>query len=381
MTRVEVRAEMLRWAYERAGFDVGALSPRIPQLPAWERGEKQPTLKQLEDFAKATHTPVGYLFLPEPPVERVPIPDFRTVGNERIDHPSPDLLDTLYLCQQRQEWYRDFARSTGEAPLTFVGSVRAGDDVIRSAALIRQTLAFDVDERRQLPTWTDALRRFIEQADALGVLVMVSGVVGSNNRRKLDPQEFRGFALADSLAPLVFINGADTKAAQMFTLAHELAHIWIGQSALTDAQAASVPENKVERWCNQVAAELLVPLETFRATYDSRAELRAELLRLARRFKVSTLVILRRMLDAGGLSRETFRQAYEEELAILRALPKGSGGDFYLTLGARASKRFARALVVSTFEGRSSFTEAFRLLGFKKMETLREVGHSVGLVI
>lgn len=381
MTRVGVRADMLRWACERAGFNIGALAHRIPQLPAWESGEMQPTLKQLEGFAKATHTPVGYLFLPEPPVERVPIPDFRTVANERIDHPSPDLLDTLYLCQQRQEWYRDFARSMGEALLSFVGSVQVGDDVVRSAALIRHALAFDIDERRQIPTWTDALRRFIEQADALGVLVMVSGVVGSNNRRKLDPQEFRGFALADALAPLVFINGADTKAAQMFTLAHELAHVWIGQSALTDAQAASVPEHVVERWCNQVAAELLVPLEVFRAHYDRRAELRAELDRLARRFKVSTLVILRRMLDAGGLSREAFWQAYEEELARLRALTKGSGGDFYLTLGARASKRFARALVVSTFEGRSSFTEAFRLLGFKKMATFRELGHSLGLGI
>src|SRR5258708_21057731 len=103
-----------------------------------------------------------------------------------------------------------------------------------------------------MTTWTEALRRFIEQADALGVLVMVNGVVGSNNRRKLDPQEFRGFALADNLAPLVFINGADSKAAQMFTLAHELSHIWLGLSAVPHPQPSLVPEHDAERCCNLV---------------------------------------------------------------------------------------------------------------------------------
>jgi Zn-dependent peptidase ImmA (M78 family) len=230
-----------------------------------------------------------------------------------------------------------------------------------------------------MPTWTDALRRFIEQADALGVLVMVSGVVGSNNRRKLDPQEFRGFALADPLAPLVFVNGADTKAAQMFTLAHELAHVWLGETALSDARAAEVPSQTVERWCNEVAAELLVPIDVFRAEHDRRRELRAELDRLARRFKVSTLVVLRRMHDAGTLRGDAYWQTYEGEVERLRGLPAGSGGNFYLTLGARAGKRFARALVVSTLEGRSSFTEAFRLLGFRKMTTFRELGHSLGV--
>jgi len=379
MSRVPVQPELIRWARERAGYGVGALAGRFRKLEEWERGEVQPTLKQLEAFAKATHTPVGFLFLQEPPNERVPIPDFRTVANAHLGHPSPDLLDTIYLCQQRQDWYRDFARSMHEPALDFVGSAHLDDDVVDTAATLRHALGLDPDERRRLGTWTDALRRFVERADAAGVLVMVSGVVGSNNRRTLDPQEFRGFALADRLAPLVFVNGADTKAAQMFTLAHELAHVWLGESAVSDANLRATPDRAVERWCNQVAAELLVPLAAVREELDSGASLPDELNRLARRFKVSTLVILRRMYDAGRLSRDEFWTAYDEELRRLRAVPKGSGGDFYLTLGARVSKRFARALVASTLEGRTGYTETFRMLGLKKMATFNELGRSLGV--
>ena len=196
----------------------------------------------------------------EPPVEHVPIPDFRTVGNEHIGHPSPDLLDTIYICQQRQEWYRDFARSTGESPCPFVGSADAADSIETVAERIRRALGFEVAARGQMRTWEEALRRFIEQADELGVLVMVNGVVGSNNRRKLNPGEFRGFALSDDRAPLVFVNGSDTKSAQMFTLAHELAHIWLGESGLSDVEPVGSPSSKVEIWCNRMAAEILVPM-------------------------------------------------------------------------------------------------------------------------
>jgi Zn-dependent peptidase ImmA (M78 family) len=381
MMRVELKPELLRWARERAGFDLDELTDRFPQLAAWERRETLPTLKQVERFAKATRTPVGYLFLPEPPVERIPLPDFRAGANVYREQPSPDLLDTVYICQQRQEWYRDFARSAGELLLPFAGSVRVTSDIEEVAASIRHTLGFDLEERRQTPTWTDALRRFIEQADTLGVLVMCSSVVLNNNHRHLDPDEFRGFAMADQLAPLVFINGADTKAAQMFTLAHELAHVWLGQSAVSDAQASLMPEHDIERWCNRVAAELLVPLSILRADYQKRAELRAEVDRLARRFKVSTLVILRRIHDAGGLTQEQFWRAYEIELERLRALPKGKGGDFYLTQAARVSKRFARALVVSTLEGQTLHRDAFRMLGFSKLETFRELGRNLGVLV
>jgi Zn-dependent peptidase ImmA (M78 family) len=310
----------------------------------------------------------------------VPIPDFRTAGNQRIDHPSPDLLDTLYLCQQRQEWYRDFVRSQAETPLGFVGSVSVNSNIEATAEAMRRVLRFDLEERRLTPTWTDALRRFIEQADELGVLVMVNGVVGNNNYRKLDPDEFRGFALADGLAPLVFINGADTKAAQMFTLAHELAHIWLGQTALSDVSPITVPTNQIEQWCNKLAAELLVPLAILRTEYQRGEELRGALDRLARRFKVSTLVILRRIHDAGGLTQDQLWQSYQQELARLRAIPRTSGGDFYLTQAARVGKRFARALVASTLEGQTLHRDAFRLLGFSKLATFRELGHSLGLV-
>ena len=377
--RVEVKPTLLRWARYRAGLDLDDLAGRFPRLADWESGERHPTIRQLEEFAKATRTPVGYLFLTEPPTERVPIPDFRTIGNRRIEHPSPDLLDTVYLCQQRQEWYRDFARSQGDESLRFVGSATLRNDVQEIAALIRDQLGFDLDARRQMPTWTEALRRFIEQADAIGVLVMVNGVVSNNNYRKLNPDEFRGFALSDPLAPLVFINGADTKAAQMFTLAHEIAHIWLGQSALSDIAPISMPTHDVERWCNEVAAELLVPLAVLRSEIRRNEELRDALDRLARRFKVSTLVILRRIHDVGVLKKEQFWRAYQQELDRLSAIAKSSGGDFYLTQAARVGKRFARALVTSTLEGQTLHRDAFRLLGFSKLATFRELGHSLGL--
>ncbi len=377
--RVNFDQEFIAWAMERSGVDPEVLRRRIPRLPKWESGDAQPTMRQLEAFARATHTPIGYFFLPKPPVERVPIPDFRTVANRHISRPSPDLLDTLYICQQRQEWYADFARTMGDSPLPFVGSVSPEEDVISAAARIRTALGLDAEVRSQMRTWTEALSSFIEQSEALGVLVMVSGVVGSNNTRKLDPDEFRGFALIDRLAPVVFLNGSDSKSAQMFTLAHELAHVWVGQTALSDSSVFALPEQRVERWCNQVAAELLVPIDRFRREYRSSMKRDDEMFRLARRFKVSTLVVLRRMYDAGGLSDAVYWDLFDQERSRLLGLPKSSGGDFYRTLGSRAGKRFARALVISTLEGRSSYSEAFRLLGFKKMSTFKELGNSLGL--
>ena len=382
MIRVAVNPNLLRWARERAGKTLTELAVSFKKLPEWEAGETHPTLKQMEAFARAVHVPVGYLFLAEPPQESVPIPDFRTLAGRTVTRPSPDLLDMIYACQERQAWYRDFARSTRQPELGFVGSATMETEPETAAARISEILDFASTARRQCPTWSDALRLFIRKAEDVGVLVMVSGVVGSNNHRPLDPGEFRGFALSDPLAPLVFVNGADTKAAQMFTLAHELAHLWLGASALSNSEAVLRPGfSREEVWCNAVAAELLVPLADLRPELRDDEDLPEALSRLARVFKVSTLVILRRLLDAGRLDRRRFDIAWEQETARFRKPTQpGGGGDFYRTTLARVSHRFARAVVGSAKEGNTLYRDAFRMLGVSKTETLNRLGREAGLM-
>jgi Zn-dependent peptidase ImmA (M78 family) len=380
-TNIPASIPVLRWAAQRAGLHDDELTARFRKWPLWLSGEAQPTLRQLEKFARLTHTAFGYFFLPEPPVLELPVPDFRALRDETLAVPSSNLLDTLYLCQQRQDWYRDYARLNVLPALAFIGSVKTGDAPETVAQQMRDVLDLSIDERRRLPTWTDALRQLIAKAEDAGVMVMVSSVVGSNSHRKLDVAEFRGFALADDLAPLIFLNGADSKAAQMFTLAHELAHLWLGASGVSDVHAGRIPAQQTEKWCNQVAAELLMPLQALQAMHQPDNPIPEEIQRLSREFKVSTLVALRRLFDAGFIDQPTLWQQYREEQERLRTLKErsGAGGDFYRTLGARTSKRFARAVVSSTLEGQTLFRDAFRMLGVRKSATFYKAARELGV--
>ncbi len=382
MNTVPASIPVLRWAAARAWLNDAELETRFKKWQLWLSGEALPTLKQLEEFAHLTHTPFGYFFLPDPPQVTLPVPDFRTHRDELLSEPSTALLETIYLCQQRQEWFRDYALIQRFAPLDFVGSASLSDNPDTIAAKIRQRLSLTPGERSIISTWTDAMRQLIAKAEQAGVLVMASSIVGSNSHRKLDTHEFRGFALADELAPLVFLNAADSKAAQMFTLAHELAHIWLAESGLSDPEAGKLPELQAERWCNRVAAEMLVPIEELSTIHNPNASIEEELQRLARYFKVSTLVALRRLFDAGLIEQTTLSRCYRAELDRISAIEanKNSGGDFYRTLGARIGKRFARAVLANTLEGHTLFRDAFRLLGVRKTSTFFEAARELGVM-
>ena len=371
MAKVTIKSDLLQWALVRSG-DSAALEQKFPKLSDWLAGRAAPSLKQVEKFARAARVPVGFLFLNAPPEEHLPIADLRTFEGRGVQQPSPDLLDTIYLCQRRQAWYREYAEETGEEPREFIRSLTLRIPPEKAAAQIGKVLSFTVADRKTCATWSDALRLFVEKAENSGVLVMVSGVVGSNNTRKLDPQEFRGFALADELAPLVFINGADTKAAQMFTLAHELAHLWLGESAVSNISVTAPTDQNIEVWCNRVAAELLVPLADLNRELARTRQVLSELPALARSFKVSTLVILRRLQDAGRINQQQFQASYNAEVARLVGLRRSGGGDFYLTQAARISRRFARAVVTSALEGQTLYRDAFQMLGIKREHTFQE---------
>jgi len=376
-TRVPVKRALLRWAIDRSGRPEPDVRERFPNLPAWEAGTKEPTFRQLQDFATATRTPFGYLLLDEPPEERLPIADLRTVGDEP-PRPSANLLDSVYLCQRRQDWYRDYAIAQGHEALDFVGSVTTATAAERVAADIRQRADFGMD-RRGYRTWSDAVLGLAESLERIGILVMISGIVGGNTHRALDPEDFRGFTLADVVAPVIFVNAADSKSAQSFTLAHEAAHVWLGGSAVSSVELDEDPALPTERWCNAVAAELLVPLRDLRDAYRPGLELRNQLDQLTRRYKVSSLVVLRRLHDAGYLRWAEFRDAYENERVRAAAAIGGSGGDFYLTTPIRTSKRFLEAIIRDTVEGQTLYREAFRLLGFQSQATFDTFARRQGL--
>lgn len=381
--RVPLAPGIVSWAIRRAGLDQGDLHRSFPNIEGWDAGIEQPTLRQLETFASKVHVPLGYLLLPAPPVEPLPIPDFRTIEDEATTGGSVALLDTIYLCQQRQEWYRDHQLSIGGGAVPIVGAFAVDDDSMVAGERLRRELPFDVADRASISSWTESLRALIYRAEEMGVLVMKSGVVGNDSHRPLDVEEFRGFALSDSYAPLIFINGRDTIAAQAFTLVHELAHLCLGLTALDDASMERAAHGQIERWCNAVAAEVLAPRGSLIRDFRSGADLMPEVQRLARIFRTSTLMLLNRLRDLQLISPEMYREAYSEERArvmqLLANRDEGDGGNFYNTQTLRVSRRFAQAVMRSAQAGRVLQRDAYSLLGVKSTSTFRNFSEKLGV--
>ena len=385
-SQITLQPSVLKWARERAGFDIDDLARKLKvragRISDWENSGRI-SIAQVDALSKRTYTPLGFLYLPEPPDETLPITDFRIVGNEPIRHPSPNLIETVYTMQRRQDWMREELTIEYEAPaLPFVGKFMPTEPPSKVADAIRETLLLESDWASETSNWESTLSLLQARIENIGVLLVINGVVGNNTYRKLDPEEFRGFALSDEYAPLIFINNADYKSAQMFTLAHELAHIFVGESGISNFQDFQPSDHITERFCDQTAAEFLVPERGLRDYWSEISHMTDPYISVAHQFKVSSIVAARRTLDLDLISRDTFLEFYEEYNGREwhRSQQSQGGGDFWNTQRWRLGPRFATAVVNAVKEGRLTYREAYSLTGLKG-DTFKNMPEKMGIAV
>ena len=375
MSEALITPKVLSWARKRRDVHVGDLAAKLNVRPdaisAWEAGERKPTFRQAKRLAQALYVPFGYLYLSEPPIEELPLPDFRTFPGQTPLEPSPDLLDLLNDVLGKQQWLREYRESQGAEELPFVGRYTSKDSVEEVANDIREVIDLN-SARGRAPNWEGFMTELSRNVDLSGIMVMRSGVVGNNNHRPLDYEEFRGCSVSDQVAPLAFVNGQDYKTAQIFTLAHELAHIWTGQGGISNPDyglRSETQDGSLEQFCNRVAAETLVPSDDFRSRWlPDPTDLENNLQNLSRHYRVSSMVILRQAHDQDFIPIETYRESYSrlvERSGQATSAGETSSGNFHYTLTARNGASFTTAVISSAAEGTLLSSEAADMLGIK----------------
>jgi len=373
VTEAFINRSMLRWARERSYPTVEeaakTLKVNVDNLDAWEQGGSLPTFHQAQDLAKKLKIPFGYLYLSKPPNERLPLPDLRTRSGMPPLKPTPDFLEVLYDALRKQEWYREYLKSEGVERIPFLGRFNIKSHINDVAEDIRQVLRLDDSLRSECRNKDDFLNGFVQRAEKAGVLVMLSGIVANNTHRGLDEGEFQGFAIYDDIAPLVFINKNDFLSAQIFTLAHELAHIWIGLSGISNLaylQKAQQQPHSYERVTDAIAAETLVPQDGFLLRWNGRSTIDENLENLTRLHCVSAFVILRRAYDLNKIDFQMYQSKYSELRTSIKPKKKGGGENTYPSgVFSRNSNTVTSTLLHSMAEGKVSPKEASDLLNVR----------------
>lgn len=357
---IAINTQVLQAALQAAD---GGLWVEFPGLPQWLTGDKQPTVGQLAKLAHKTNTPFGYFFLPQLPKQQNTIPLFRTGSKTPVFTYSIPLQQTIGQVLARQAWAAEYLLAEGYAPLPFVGSASTTASPQAIAAAIRQVLQLPTNWATQVDGQEAALQYLINKIETVGIYLVINGIVGNNTHQTLDPNEFQGFALSHTHAPFIFINGKDYKAAQLFTLMHELAHIWLGASAISQTNTLLPPSNHQEKLCDAIAAELLVASEALVSAWPPVAGRQDAIILLSRQFKVSPLVIARRLLDVGVFTKAQYFAFYNAEKERWQAAEAkaGGGGDFYNNQPYRVGRSFFTLVDGAARAGRLLYSDAYKL--------------------
>lgn len=368
-----ITPSVLEWAIKRAGVSAESIHKKAEQ---WVSGKARPTFKQAVDIAKTLQIPFGYLWLKEPPKEQEIIPDLRTIGNGGLAQIPLELKTVVNDVKQKQEWFKEYAKTNGILKCEAIGRFKGSDDT--------QEIADDVTARLEIQDLVGSgcdkdrmLKNLIEKIEKLGILVMRNSILRGNTKKKLNLDTFRGFAIFDEFAPLIFINTNDSKAGQIFTLMHEVAHLWIGQSGISDLDIRE--NNKIELACNEIAAKILMPKtkiqKAFREFDDDRW-----LECIADRFSVSTLAVLNRLRSLSLLAPRRYQELYNAELERLSRIPKtrlSGAPPPEVMVRVRNGYLFTFVVTSSVLSGDETYTNGASLLGFKNTDLINKVAKEI----
>ncbi len=368
----QLNPEIVNWAVKRSGLSEDYLPNKYPKYNQWLDGTWNPTVKQLKEVANVLHVRLCELFSDSVPDYDLQIADFRTIDDAQAKQPSPELYDTIDMMLARQIWMKDYFEFEGYSPVAFVGSYKDRpmnyETAVLLAADMHSRLGLNGTWASQCKTVDSAFKTLKNRIEMMSVSVVVNGVVGDNTSRSLDVDEFRGFVLADENAPIIFINGRDTKSAQIFTLIHELCHLAYAQTGVSNASDDKDPSEDIELFCNIVAAEFLVPAALLKGDWikDSRDNY-TKIKKTAAARKVNFIVVARKARDMELVSQEEFFCLYNQYKSDLPPAKKrtGDGGKFILNKQYRLGNVFSDAVRTAVGTNYLDYRDAYDLTGMK----------------
>ncbi len=362
-SKAYITPNILKWARESARMSLEVAAAKVSvstdRLSEWENGENQPTIRQAQLLAKAYKRPFSILFLPDIPRDFQPLQDFRKNGSTPLSTSSIFIIREV---QQKQTWISETNEENGEPKLPFVGKYSINDSPKEIANDILQTL--DIDAGNYLSK--NPIKEWISKAESKGIFISRTSFIHS--RLKLDAQELQGFAIADPYAPFVFVNSDDWNAPQLFTLVHELAHIWIAETGISNNIELDIQKNsdnnKIELFCNEISANVLMPEYLIKNLNKSVFNDSRSIYKAATSIGVSSFAFLVRALNLNLITLPQYKklkteadidfQEYlrkeAEKKAKLKA-KENSGGPNYFLLQLNRNSRLFTQTVLDAFRG------------------------------
>lgn len=381
---VNIQPAIISWALSQTSEEKLG-TKLVDNIKHWLDGTKSPTFNQIEDFSKKSHIPLGYFFLQTPPIEQISLLEYRTLDSIQLTNPSRNLIDTIHDMEAVQEWMVNYRKEWNYDTISIVGSLKGITDISVIADTIRKDLGLNIEWYKDCGNPSEAFNKVRGLLEECGIVVMMNGIVGKNTHRALDVNEFRAFAMVNEWAPLIFINGADSAGGRLFSLFHELVHLWIGENDLyNDTKYSANGIKPIEVTCNAVAGALMVPKTVFLEKWNNNTndDIHEKIKELARMFRCSSSVIARRALDNKKIDQNVYNMVIADAIGayIQTKQEKSPGGDYYRVARSKLDGVFVRALCESVNSGRTSFTEAYRLTNTTS-KTFSEVASGLGGVL